>query len=333
MIATLYPDRIVVRPRPEKKTIQQVWENRMASSRSIQHLNLSKKKHNFSLSSQSKKKLKDSANLLSSLSPPRTVYVNQKPIYNFQASFITLTLPSEQIHSDLEIKGCLNNFLTSLRSVYGLRNYVWKAELQQNENIHFHLIFDIPIHYKAIRHYWNKSIETLGYVSRYQAEFSKLDIDSYAKKRGKNKKEVTKAFLEGCRNNWSSPPTENVQSLTSSGAVSYYLSKYVTKDFSKKTNLTTEDNERISKFGRVWARSQSLSKIRYTTRYKWSDLENFILSCDKKMKNVTQVNFDYCTILYFNFRVMSKQFKRWIAKKMYELGITYLYPFPSAPPF
>lgn len=46
--------------------------------------------------------------------------------------FVTLTLASDQIHSDNMIKEeLLNQFLTELRQDYDLKNYLWKAEKQK----------------------------------------------------------------------------------------------------------------------------------------------------------------------------------------------------------
>ena len=103
-------------------------------------------KKSVNLSENSKRLLKQSIMGMYMLATPRTIKVNSKKfIYNFRTSFITVTLPAIQEHSDVEIKACLNLFLNNIRHHFKVKNYVWKAELQKNENIHFHLIFDIII--------------------------------------------------------------------------------------------------------------------------------------------------------------------------------------------
>ena len=68
--------------------------------------------------------------------------VYQSPV-QYKLTFITLTLPSKQIHSDNDIKSkCLNQFLIELKKNYGVNRYIWKAEKQENNNIHFHIIAD-----------------------------------------------------------------------------------------------------------------------------------------------------------------------------------------------
>ena len=69
-------------------------------------------------------------------------------------SFCTLTLPSEQFHSDIEIKSkCLNQFFIECKKYYNLRNYIWKLEHQKNGNVHFHILADIflPVFFITIR--------------------------------------------------------------------------------------------------------------------------------------------------------------------------------------
>lgn len=164
-IANIYPNRISVYSKREFAYNEKI-ENQFKASNpkefkelyknsNPQPRNLKVKKHSFNLSKNSKKTLIDSVGTLVALSKPRTIFrKNRKPIYNYRASFITLTLPSTQEVSDVNIKECLNLFFTDLRRVYKLKNYVWKAELQKNGNIHFHIIIDVYIDYNVLLNYW-----------------------------------------------------------------------------------------------------------------------------------------------------------------------------------
>jgi len=67
----------------------------------------------------------------------------------YKLTFITLTLPSKQAHTDEEIKKVpFANFLQTLRRKYNMKYYIWKAEKQNNGNIHFHIITNSFIHHK-----------------------------------------------------------------------------------------------------------------------------------------------------------------------------------------
>lgn len=328
-LASLYPDRISVRYEGNRPHFTTEWERRLEKKKAQSKINLAQRKQTFALSYQSKRKIRDTVGLLGQLSKPRTIWHQKsKPIYNFRTAFITLTLPSEQVHTDLEIKKCLNNFLTSLRSVYGLKNYIWKAELQANENIHFHIITDIFISHQAVRYYWNSAIEVLGYVSAYRCKYLGKSLQDYAEMRKTTVDKALRGFQFGQKTDWKSPPTEQVISIHSIGQLSYYVSKYVSKDFGEEQEPTAEEVQRIQNFGRTWARSQSLSKIKFVTRYNWEELKSFIRSLDSRLEGIIKVEHQYCTTFYFNFKELSAQVKSWLSRKMHELGITYQYPFP-----
>lgn len=326
--ATLYPNRISVRYAKPSKSVHDVWAARLVGSgREQSNQNLKIKKQNFTLSYQTQKKIKDSIAYLQQCSPARTVVLQKKTIYNFRTSFITLTLPSKQIHSDLEIKKCLNHFLVQMRSRFSLKNYVWKAELQANQNIHFHLIVDIPVPYWAVRYYWNQSIEVLGYVSRYQNEWSGLSLAEYAEKRGIEVAKAVSGFIKGRDTQWRSPGTEQVKAVTSDKMLGWYLAKYIVKPANSAGAGDAEDIQRVLDFGRVWGRSQSLSKIVFFTHWDWDSLRSFLgKSLDTMLKKVS----DWNTTFYIS-KFTSKKLLKWLRLKMLELGYTFRYPFPVFP--
>ncbi|GAH86291.1 unnamed protein product, partial [marine sediment metagenome] len=45
--------------------------------------------------------------------------------------------------------------------------YVWRAEKQENGNIHFHFIVDNFIPWNELRNTWNRIQQNLGYISRF----------------------------------------------------------------------------------------------------------------------------------------------------------------------
>lgn len=285
--------------------------------------NLLREKTSVNLSANSKRTIRDSIFAMYQLSKPRTVKaVNGKFIYNFRQSFVTLTLPSEQVHSDVELKKCLNHFLTNIRRAFKVENYVWKAELQKNENIHFHLSFDKYIHFQAIRYYWLLAIKPLGYVDAYSAKFSAMSISDYASYRGLSVLDCKDAFLQGVRSRWQSPNCVDVSAVTTASSVSNYLSKYFAK--SDATNI---DAERVRAFGKVWARSQSLSRLQWKNKFTFEEIRNFIAQL-VKMGAVKRVNYDFSTVYYFNFKKLVGFHKHWFEKLLFCNGKRYNYPFP-----
>lgn len=104
----------------------------------------------------------------------KSVYTNRKH-YSGQykpkhshITFITLTLPSKQIHSDNEIKrSVLMPFIQQIKRTNGVEQYFWAAEPQENSNLHFHLLVDRWIDKKILADRWNVATNHLGYLDRY----------------------------------------------------------------------------------------------------------------------------------------------------------------------
>lgn len=326
-VCTIYPDRITIRSSHNLPTYWDYWDakikkaNQSVNENSLK--NLTKKKQSINLSKASKRKIKDTFSLLYHLAKPRTVKIsNKKYIYNFSLSFVTLTLPSMQKHTDVEIKKvCLNNFLNVMRQKFGLKNYIWISEIQENGNLHFHMVMDMYVHHKAVRYYWNRSLELLGYVSQYSNRMKSLTLKQYAELRGKNVSEVASYFYEQNREGWNNPPTEQAKSIHNIQNLVFYLSKYITKENEKEEKQEYE--ERAETWGKSWGRSTSLSRIKYITYF---DFDN-ILSVIKRMGDcrvyLQRRTFDFCEVIYFNLKKAPTKFLNWIRRKMVELGQTY----------
>lgn len=82
--------------------------------------------------------------------------------------FLTVTLPSDQVHPDKVItRQCFTPFLMELKRRHGIEHYFWRAEAQGNGRIHYHVLADRYIRAEDLQATWNKHINRLGYVDRY----------------------------------------------------------------------------------------------------------------------------------------------------------------------
>ena len=338
-VATIKANSISVRFKERSLGAHGEWARKLCENSRQDQINLRIPRSSWSLSYQSKTKLLDSVNFLHSTSRARTISVSaKKKIYSYKSSFITLTLPSAQVHSDIVIKSCLNSFLVKMRAIYNLKNYVWKAELQANNNIHFHLVFDIFIHHKAIRYYWNQSIEVLGYVTRYREKFQNMTLAQYSDYRGVDVIKAISGFQFGVATGWKSPSTEQAITIHSSGELGGYLAKYMVKGSGKTVDVQLSDKPkeyisirnlvRIRRFGRVWGRSQSLSRIAYISHWDWSSLSKYLQSISKNLTGLVEKKFDYCTVFYYDFKLKRNPLRAFLDKQMRDLAITYRYEYP-----
>lgn len=97
-----------------------------------------------------------------------------------QLSFITLTVTDRAglLDGKTAYKNLLSHFLSWLRKTKGVTSYIWKAELQENGQIHYHITCPDFIHYKEIRAKWNELQKKAGYLDAYFKEFGHWDPNS-----------------------------------------------------------------------------------------------------------------------------------------------------------
>lgn len=179
------------------------------------------------------------------------------PSQEVYPTFLTLTLPSMQLHCDKLIKNeCFDPFMQYLREKWAVKNYIWVAETQKNSNIHFHVILDRALPAGRLQEVWNRMLERLGYVGMfrdmqnyiYRNGFkvrkdmmnARLDEVRKAKKSTSQKydraeaakaerKRQKEAYTRGVAANWSNPPTTKIHAIQNIKKLTAYVSKYMTK--------------------------------------------------------------------------------------------------------
>lgn len=266
---------------------------------------LVKKFHNFEISKNSQRNLKDKISYLFQFARGRSVRTyNGKNIPNFKVCFLTLTLPSAQIHSSAEIvEKCLQPFLEVLRKRLKMQNYVYRMEFQSNGNIHFHLATDTYIDYFFAKKHWNRICEMLGYVSRYSEAMQKLSYNEYFARYSQGGKianaVVYKRWLKGRASGWADPNSVDVKNAKSSDNIGWYISKYFSKK-EKGAKQNSLDNESNAKALRLCFWSRSLSKCKSESMpfdfYEYNFERIFeALDC------VYTRFYDYCKVVYYDF--------------------------------
>lgn len=120
------------------------------------------------VSASSEKRIRRAIDLLLQLSPERIIY---NPVIDashpFTINFITLTVSDSTIRHHKEVyQKCLRSYLKwQIRK--GAKHYIWKAELQQRGQIHYHITTNCFIHYMDIQKKWNSLQKKAGYLSSF----------------------------------------------------------------------------------------------------------------------------------------------------------------------
>jgi len=186
--------------------------------------------------------------------------------FNFRIAFITITLPSRQIHSDNVIKNkCLNSFILELKNFYQVRNYVWRAEKQANGNIHFHIIIDRFVPWSELRDRWNRIINKLGYVDRYQDAMKVWHQHGFKVRKDLLEKwdyeHQLHAYQTSSKSGFNNPNSTDIHSIKKVKNLKAYVAKYMTKN--GKTDKPAEINstEQFAQTGRIWGCNHELSNL------------------------------------------------------------------------
>jgi uncharacterized membrane protein (UPF0136 family) len=185
----------------------------------------------------------------------------------FKVSFVTLTLPSVQVHPDRKIiNKCLNQWLVEARKYYYVKNYVWRAEKQKNGNIHFHILIDKYIDYQELRDGWNRIVNKLGYVDRYREEQIKWHEKGFKVRTELlptwSRKKQLSAYERGAKTHWNSPNSTDVHALRKIVNLKAYISKYMTKNEELPPDKSLEETGKIKQTGRIWGCNRELSNVK-----------------------------------------------------------------------
>ena len=196
------------------------------------------KAYSGQVSSGAAKRIRKTINVFLMKSPVQHIVnpVTMRPIH-FRLTFATLTISSKDLidHREAYKKGLEPMLLRIRRNVGGL--YIWKAELQQRGQIHWHLTLNKFVHLTWLRDEWNNIQSKAGWLDGFRAEFGH-----------------------------SSPNSTDIHAVWKVNRIDLYLAKYLAKN---------DPKARIN--GKVWGCSQELQKARYfefmvdSTEGQWID--------------------------------------------------------------
>ena len=179
----------------------------------------------------------------------------------FRLSHLTLTLSAKQgTRSDKEInKFILQPFMRDCKRKLGMKNYVWKAETQENGNIHYHIISDLYCDYNIVRKYWNNHQNTFRFIDDFKA-------------------------VHGHDN----PNSIDIHYVKNDGQLAAYLMKYIAKNNTKERKIV----------GKVWDCSAKLKQFKYfATNLSIEEDKVFAEALDQIQHE--QYNQDYFSIIKF----------------------------------
>lgn len=329
---SLYNSRFLRFPSEKKgeKTLTKIERENALKNIYGEHYSSEKRFHNFKISEQSHKNIMQKINWLYFLAKSKSIKtISGKEIYNFKINFITLTLPSKQIHpTNVITSQCLNQFITEMKKLYNIENLVWRLEFQKNGNVHYHICTDVYLDYYIVLKHWNRIINKLGYVDIYAQKHQNMSLNDYIKtynKGNKNDFNVMKSrYLKGRQFNWQVPNSVDVKPVTSGKQIAFYISKYFSKKDKSGTNKNELDTIENSQGLRLWFCSRSLSKLKKIRDFVPAfDID--VLSIVLKCKRIFKAVHEYCTTYFFDFSQLENEGKAVLYKllKDYAFNLGY----------
>ena len=216
------------------------------------------KRKDGGMSAAAKKRFNERFTLwLSAIEGHRTLTwlkTGKKPDLKHFISFWTLTLPSKQTHTDVDLKAILQDFITNCQKTYNLlHTYIWFAEKQKNGNLHFHMIGDGYFAKKSLQALWNTYMDKHGYIAPFKAKYGhsnppstrvdslKTGIARYLAKEGV--KQIQKEGIQGAL--WK--PSQNLSKrkhyISDLNDEMLYLRELQNEKNIQSLELKTEDRE------------------------------------------------------------------------------------------
>lgn len=228
----------------------------------------STRKNNGFLSDHAKRKLFKAIDYLLIMSERKKAYSKlQKKYISFRIVFVTLTLPSKQFHSDKEITNkCFNQLLVELAKYHNVKKYIWRAEKQENGNIHYHLLINEFIEWQILRKRWNRICNKLGYVDIYQKTQKEFFKNGFRLSNNPNDNRTVeqqrKAYIIGQKSNWTSPNSTDIHDTRKVRDIKKYVGKYMAKQPSVDLSSDTLESDFLKVDSRLWSCSQILSNVK-----------------------------------------------------------------------
>lgn len=225
------------------------------------------------LTKGAKKRLERALTIMTYSCPVRYIYnpVIKKKV-KFQVGFITLTISENRrnLTASESYKLLLRPFLQWATKYKGLRLYIWKAELQERGQIHYHIAVSNFIHYREIRDKWNYLQKKNGLLDDYYERYGNYD-----------------------------PNSTDVHQMYKIKNTTNYMLKYMTKDMEKEeTKDQNTDKKEITYKGKVWDCSKILKDSNYFTEEKNPTIEQEIYK-KEKANEVTILHEERFSIVYF----------------------------------
>lgn len=271
--------------------VVQYWHRYSTEEKdSFRHYNfIDKDGHNITYAGQMSKgsirRLQNACELMIAITPKKSFISakdGRKITYRIGLVTLTLSAPQQEI-TDRQLKNdLLAPFLRKLKK-YGLKHYIWKAERQQNGNLHFHIFIDCFVPKEDISNIWNRLQSKFHFINSFQAKHGHRD-----------------------------PPSTNIKAVISTEGLTRYMLKYMLKPVEKGEQMELGRDYDPAHKGKVWDCSEAL-KSNNTTAAEVEEGDYFVINKAVDAGLLKEVQKDHATIYFYtkpeSFRALPKSLR------------------------
>lgn len=186
-----------------------------------------------------------------------------------KVSFITLTTPTHEKSYDAKYchKNLLEPMLRILRRKHNLKSYIWKVELQENGQVHYHITCDIVIHHRTLRNSWNELLNSNGMLESFYSQYGHKE-----------------------------PNSTDVHNVYKVRNLEAYLVKYICKEYQNETRLNAK----------IWDCSKNIKESDYFKFQLDTVSHQIIRKLQEHQQVITKyfekaIFFDFRTNDYYSF--------------------------------
>lgn len=161
---------------------EQMFSRRFCNNRAARNRMHAARKGQYSgkMTEGARKRMVKAVTMMCMATSPKWVFNEVTGQYHFhRLSFVTLTVANSGNMSAREgYQKLLQHFLQWLRRTKGVKMYIWKAELQERGQLHYHITMPDFIHWKEIRDEWNRIQKDAGLLNDFAEQHGHTDPNS-----------------------------------------------------------------------------------------------------------------------------------------------------------
>lgn len=132
------------------------------------------------MTNHARKRLSCALDILIQRNPTRRIYNTiTETSHDFRLNFVTLTVPTHKmISASWGYEHLLGKWIRYMRDKYGLKEYVWKCELTEAQQPHWHITTNEFIPWQVIRWKWNSLMRNERLLDKYARQHGHFNPNS-----------------------------------------------------------------------------------------------------------------------------------------------------------